>query len=43
MARESKKIDKVRETMVSFVIPKCSAISGRAGAIIELARGETKV
>lgn len=43
MAKESKKMDSVIATMVELVIPYLRAISGRPGAIIELARGETKV
>lgn len=43
MAKVTKKIDKVNEIRVGFVIFRCSAISGRAGAIMELASGGTNV
>ena len=36
-------MDKVSEIRVGFVISRCSAISGNAGAIMELASGGTSV
>ena len=43
MAKESRKIDSVRARVVSFVMPYTFPISGKPGAIIELASGGTKV
>lgn len=43
MAKVSKKILSVNAIIVWLVMLKCSAISGRPGAIIELANGVTKV
>ncbi len=43
IANESKNILKVSARIVSLVIPYLTASMGSPGAIIELAKGETKV
>ena len=43
MAKETRNILKVKATTVGFVIPYLIATSGRPGAIIALASGETNV
>jgi hypothetical protein len=43
MANDSKKILRVNAIIVGFVMPNFMAISGKPGAMIELAKGATKV
>ena len=43
MAKERRKMERVRATTVSFVMPRSSAMYGSAGAMMELLSGVTNV
>ena len=42
-ANVMRKMESVKDNSVSLVMPKSSAMNGRAGAMIELLRGVTNV